>query len=110
MPTEAYDGRSRPSCAPCSCPYEDALEAAEIYGMEVLRRPGAKAHDWFAGVQQVAEHRRSSTSCRCTATPSCSTASRRRCSSANRRVGVHVQGRSTSAARRELEALVARGF
>jgi hypothetical protein len=34
-------------------PYEDALEAAEIYGMEVLRRPGAKAHDWFAGVQRV---------------------------------------------------------
>ena len=34
-------------------PYEDALETAAIYGMEVLRRPGAKAHDWFAGVQQV---------------------------------------------------------
>jgi hypothetical protein len=34
-------------------PYEDELETAEIYGMEVLRRPGAKAHDWFAGVQQV---------------------------------------------------------
>ena len=34
-------------------PYEDELEATEIYGMEVLRRRGAKAHDWFAGVQQV---------------------------------------------------------
>jgi hypothetical protein len=34
-------------------PYEDELEAAEIYGMEVLRRPGARAHDWFAGVQQA---------------------------------------------------------
>lgn len=34
-------------------PYEDVLETAEIYGMEVLRRAGAKAHDWFAGVQQV---------------------------------------------------------
>ena len=34
-------------------PYEDELETAEIYGMEVLRSPGAKAHDWFAGVQQV---------------------------------------------------------
>ena len=34
-------------------PYEDELETAEIYGMEVLRRAGAKAHDWFAGVQQV---------------------------------------------------------
>lgn len=32
--------------------YEDVLEASEIYGMEVLRRPGAKAHDWFAGVRQ----------------------------------------------------------
>jgi hypothetical protein len=32
-------------------PYEDVLEAAEIYGMEVLRRPGARAHDWFAGVR-----------------------------------------------------------
>lgn len=32
-------------------PYEDVLEAAEIYGMEVLRKPGAKAHDWFAGVR-----------------------------------------------------------
>ena len=32
-------------------PYEDVLHAAEIYGMEVLRRPGAKAHDWFAGVR-----------------------------------------------------------
>jgi hypothetical protein len=34
-------------------PYEDELDAAEIYGLEVLRRPGAKAHDWFAGVQLV---------------------------------------------------------
>lgn len=34
-------------------PYEDVLESAEIYGMEVVRRPGARAHDWFAGVQQV---------------------------------------------------------
>ncbi len=34
-------------------PYEDELETAEIYGMEVLRRTGAKAHDWFAGVEQV---------------------------------------------------------
>lgn len=34
-------------------PYEGRLETAAIYGMEVLRRPGATAHDWFAGVQQV---------------------------------------------------------
>ena len=32
-------------------PYEDVLERAEIYGVEVLRRPGAKAHEWFAGVR-----------------------------------------------------------
>ena len=31
-------------------PYEDVLVAAEIYGIEVLKRPGAKMHDWFAGV------------------------------------------------------------
>jgi hypothetical protein len=32
-------------------PYEDVLEAAQIYGIEVLHRPGAKTHDWFAGVR-----------------------------------------------------------
>lgn len=32
-------------------PYEDVLEAAQIYGIEVLHRPGARAHDWFAGVR-----------------------------------------------------------
>ena len=32
-------------------PYEDVLEAAELYGIEVLKRPGAKLHDWFAGVR-----------------------------------------------------------
>jgi hypothetical protein len=36
-------------------PYEDELVSAEIYGMEVLRRPGAKAHDWFAGVQAMGD-------------------------------------------------------
>lgn len=34
-------------------PYEDRLERGEIYGVPMLRRPGAKAHDWFAGVQPV---------------------------------------------------------
>jgi len=34
-------------------PYEDILETAEIYHMEVLRRAGARAHDWFAGVRRV---------------------------------------------------------
>ncbi len=31
-------------------PYRDRLEAFEIYGVPMLRRPGAKAHRWFAGV------------------------------------------------------------
>jgi hypothetical protein len=31
-------------------PYRDRLEAYELYGAPYLRRPGAKAHDWFAGV------------------------------------------------------------
>jgi hypothetical protein len=33
-------------------PYLDRLEAYELYGAPYLRRPGAKAHDWFAGVSQ----------------------------------------------------------
>ena len=32
-------------------PYEDVLEPSEIYGIEVLHRPGAKLHDWFVGVR-----------------------------------------------------------
>ena len=31
--------------------YRDRLEEGEIYGISMLRRTGAKAHDWFAGVQ-----------------------------------------------------------
>ena len=31
--------------------YQDVLEAAQIYGINVLHRPGAKGHDWFAGVR-----------------------------------------------------------
>jgi hypothetical protein len=31
--------------------YEDVLEPAEIYGISVLHRPGARSHDWFAGVR-----------------------------------------------------------
>jgi hypothetical protein len=34
-------------------PYRDRLEAFEIYGVPMLRRPGAKSHDWFAGVQRI---------------------------------------------------------
>ena len=32
-------------------PYQGVLEAAQIYGIHVLHRPGAKSHDWFAGVR-----------------------------------------------------------
>jgi hypothetical protein len=32
-------------------PYEDVLVAEELYGIEVLHRPGSKMHDWFAGVR-----------------------------------------------------------
>ena len=32
-------------------PYEGVLEAAQIYGIDVLHRPGSRAHDWFAGVR-----------------------------------------------------------
>jgi hypothetical protein len=31
--------------------YEGPLERARIYGIDVLHRPGAPAHDWFAGVR-----------------------------------------------------------
>ena len=32
-------------------PFEDVLVAGQIYGVDVLHRPGARAHDWFAGVR-----------------------------------------------------------
>src|ERR1041385_438381 len=32
-------------------PYEDVLVADELYGIEILHRPGSKLHDWFAGVR-----------------------------------------------------------
>jgi 7-keto-8-aminopelargonate synthetase-like enzyme len=32
-------------------PYRDRLDEGTIYGIATLRRPDAKAHDWFAGVQ-----------------------------------------------------------
>ena len=32
-------------------PYEDVLVADELYGIEVLHRPGSRSHDWFAGVR-----------------------------------------------------------
>jgi hypothetical protein len=33
--------------------YREHLEESTIYSMPVLRRKGAKKHDWFAGVQPV---------------------------------------------------------
>jgi hypothetical protein len=33
--------------------YREHLEESTIYSMPVLRRKGAKKHDWFAGVQAV---------------------------------------------------------
>jgi len=37
-------------------PYEGRLETATIYGIPTLRRPGAKAHDWFAFVKPASRH------------------------------------------------------
>ncbi len=37
-------------------PYEATLEWATIYNLPTLRRPGAKAHDWFAFVKPAAKH------------------------------------------------------
>jgi hypothetical protein len=31
--------------------YQDVLVMDRLYGIQVLRRPGARAHDWFAGVR-----------------------------------------------------------
>ena len=32
-------------------PYRDRLEMNKLYGIDVLHRPGARAHDWFAGLR-----------------------------------------------------------
>lgn len=37
-------------------PYAERLEGATIHGLPTLRRPGAKAHDWFAFVKPAAGH------------------------------------------------------
>jgi hypothetical protein len=37
-------------------PYEDRLEHATVYGIPVLRRPGANAHQWFAFVKPATKH------------------------------------------------------
>ena len=37
-------------------PYEARLETASIYNIPTLRKPGAKAHDWFAFVNPSPKH------------------------------------------------------
>ena len=37
-------------------PYAGRLEPTTIYGLPALRRPGARAHDWFAFVQPATRH------------------------------------------------------
>lgn len=37
-------------------PYAGRLETASIYNIPTLRRPGAKAHDWFAFVKRATRH------------------------------------------------------
>ena len=32
-------------------PYQDQLVLDTVYGIQVLHRPGARTHDWFAGVR-----------------------------------------------------------
>jgi hypothetical protein len=32
-------------------PYGNDLVVGELYGIHVLHRPGARSHDWFAGVR-----------------------------------------------------------
>ena len=90
-------------------PYEDVLETAEIYSMEVLRRSGAKAHDWFAGVQQV-NGKVKFNFLPMQRTPSCSIG----CSPAllKRRTGASVFKFTSldDALIEDLEALVDRGF
>jgi hypothetical protein len=37
-------------------PYRDRLEEGSVYGLETLKRPGAKAHAFFAGVRVASKH------------------------------------------------------
>lgn len=37
-------------------PYRDELEAGSVYGLVTLKRPGANAHQFFAGVRVAAKH------------------------------------------------------
>jgi hypothetical protein len=37
-------------------PYAARLEPSTIYNLPTMRRPGAKAHEWFAFVRPAAKH------------------------------------------------------
>jgi hypothetical protein len=37
-------------------PYRASLETYSLYGVDTLRWPGARAHDWFAGVKAASRH------------------------------------------------------
>ncbi len=37
-------------------PYRDRLEEGSVYGLVTLKRPGANAHQFFAGVRVAAKH------------------------------------------------------
>ena len=37
-------------------PYRDRLEEGSVYGLATLKRPGANAHQFFAGVRVAAKH------------------------------------------------------
>jgi len=37
-------------------PYRDRLEEGSVYGLVTLKRPGAKAHGFFAGVRVASKH------------------------------------------------------
>ena len=37
-------------------PYRDRLEDGSVYGLVTLKRPGANAHQFFAGVRVAARH------------------------------------------------------
>jgi hypothetical protein len=52
VPTEAELAATEARLQALLDPYRDRLEAFEIYGVPMLRRPGANAHDWFAGVNR----------------------------------------------------------
>lgn len=37
-------------------PYRDRLEEGSVYGLVTLKQPGARAHDFFAGVRVAPKH------------------------------------------------------